>query len=264
MVLHSLPITWEPHPAPEAWPWACGNPPEVWHRSQKNSTITHTTKSRDAALGTALIPVGPLYNEHILRFRVVSTQDFDSTGCRGTIGVTDGGAEFTARCGGRAWGVELVDGGWRCCTNAFRSAEQRGALVPAPDAGDVVTLRIECQRRVLSVAIGNATDASGFKEMPVRLPEDVTSLRPWAFSAFAHDAFRLLSVAVSARMSWAPPLHPLFPAAVRRHAVAVLIVGYQLASQRLPDHSQEPFCRLWVVSVLPALVDAWADSLGLA
>ena len=263
MALNSLPITWEPHPPPEAWPWACGNPPQVWHRSQKNSTITHTTKSRDAALGTALIPVGPLYKDHYLRFRVVSTQDFDSTGCRGTIGVTDGSAHFSARNGGRAWGVELLDGGWRCCSNAFKSAEERGTLVPAPDAGDVVTLRIECQRRILSVAVGE----SSFAQMPVQLPEDVTSLRPWAVSAFAHDAFRLLSVAVSPRVSWEPSLHALFPAAAREYALSALVVGYQLASQRLPDHAQEPFCRLWVMSVLPALVDTWAarlEAMGLS
>ena len=235
---------------------------DVWQLAAGSTEILHVSKLRDAAVGSAVLPISPLYGAHYVRFQVITSDN------AGTIGVTDDiitGTKWNAR-GGRAWGVELIDGGWRCCSDACRSAEQRGALVRFPKAADILTLRIDCQTRSVSIALKSITLPPGhphpspppaqseYVTLPVALPEDVCSLRPWAVSAFAGDVFRLQSVEMSARAPWSPATHALFDADARALAVRMLVSGYLLAARRMAGGSEGAFTQLWLSHVLPAVM----------
>jgi hypothetical protein len=244
----TLQNTWEVDANSRVWTFGASD--ETDDVRNNTARILHVSDQRAAARGTAVIPVSPLHAIHFVRFRVVEEED--SYFVRyGTIGVTDSAAPFDDSTGGRSWGVELCDGGWRYCSDAHRSAEQRGALIRSPDAGAIVTLRIDCHTRALSVAL----DDQAFVEMPMSLPDDVRQLSPWAVSAFSGDAFELHSVEASLRARWSPASHARFPLAAREFAVVVLLVGYRLA-MRLPDAQQGALCELFVSNVLPVVMDA--------
>jgi len=250
-----LPNTWEVHPEPGVWIF--GSSDGIGDTRNNTSRLLHVASGRSAARGTAVIPVSPLHGTHFVRFHIFEIEN----GFRldhmplGTIGVIDAMAPFDGDSGGRAWGMELCDGGWRHCSNAYRSAEQRGALTRLANAGAIVTLRIDCRTRALSVSIDDEVGVDDFVEMPVKLPHDVESLRPWVVSAFEGDGFELHSVEMSPRARWSPQTHGLFPIAARSLAMEVMIIGYQLAA-RLPRPEQGALCELFVSNVLPAVMDS--------
>ena len=179
----------------------------------------------------------------------------------GCIGVTDADAAFDAasRRGGFAAGVEILDCGWRRCSNAFRSAEERGPLLDVdPDyMPSVMTPRIDSRMRVISARweLDEYYTDDDYVDLPVALPEDVARLRPWAVSAFRGTAFRLLSIELTPRAPWTPHTHALFPPRDRTYATYLTCLGYQLAARKLPPDAQGALCELWMSIVVPYLMD---------
>ena len=223
--------------------------------SEDRSIIEHELPVRDAASGTAALPISALHGEHFVRFRVVAPDPIRHAFGQpcGTVGVTDAPPVLGVDPGprGRAWGIELLDGGWRYCDDAHESAIERGSLIASPAVGAELTIRIDCRSRAVSVAV----DRGEFHDIPSRLAEDVVSLRPWAVSAFEGDRFQLVEVCASSRTSWTPTVHPLFPADARKYAVSLAVIGHHLAG-RLPTAAQGAFFELWVSFVLPAVIDS--------
>ena len=230
-----------------------------WHLAEEGSLITHLSGGRLIALGTATLPVGPLHHDHIVRFLAVTRDAVQRVTplAAGCVGVTDAAVHHCATTGGRAWGVELLDGGWRCASNACKSAEQRGDLISPPEPGDTLTLHIACTTRIISVALNDEAPVP----LPVPLADDIRLLRPWAVSAFAGDAFQLVSVEVSERLPWSPEQHIHFPAPARARAWAVMRLGHQIAARLLPEHAQGGFLQVWLSAVLPQVVDHAIDTL---
>ena len=235
---------------------------------------------RDAACGAAVIPVSPLHDEHFVKFRMVS----DGSHMMGAFGVMDAAVPLVADelsyHGGRAWGVNLRDGGWCSCSNCWCFPEHGGRLLQVPRAGDMVVFRIDCRTRVLSAAIDYlcsdgisfifsqpvyhgdgrlAERGERFTELPVRLPNDVTSLSPWAVSGNIGDSFELVSVRASPRTPWSPARHALLPPLARSHAVEVACMGYHIAARLLPPEVQGAFTQLWMSHVLPDAVEDFVD-----
>ena len=254
------------------------------HHTRAGSTgdsLVHTVNQRGAAFGTAVLPFTPLYGVHFVRFRVASYMSFASElglpefgqdqfgqhpmfGCVGVAdGVDDHAGMWNVPC--PACGMEIHDGGWRVCSNAYQSAEWRGDLINASDlrVGELITVRIDCQSRMVSFAAG----ANPFQELPnpcqelprLPFPETTTKLQPWVVSAFLYDAFELVSVECSGRTLWMPEQHHLFPPNVRAYVKAVLRSGYQLAATMGDSASQGAFCQLWVSHVLPMAINSMTD-----
>ena len=262
----TLPNTWADHPEPGVWNF--GSSDGIGNVRNNRTRILHNCTVRAAARGIAVIPVTPLHGVHYVRFRVVDEENgFAITGQRtGTVGVTDAAAPFDAERGGRSWGFELYDFGWRHCSDAYQPAERRGPLLPhhASNRGCIITLRIDCQTRMVSVATNyemltdpdrSPRDNARFFEVPIPLDEDIESLRPWVVSAFDTDIFELFSVEASARLAWTPSTHARFPRAVRAYVRFVLRLGYQLATRLPTAHEQGAFVDRFVGGVLPAVID---------
>lgn len=247
----ALPNTWESE--------VISAYPTRWKFSHDLTAIVHTRSARDAARGQAILPLGKIFSEYLLTFRVPG----DGIGC---IGVMDGSAEWTPnkRRGGAAWGVELLDGNWRACSNANTSAEQRGSLLDrAIDTpGARVRIKVVCAERKVAVALD---DEANFASVPVPIPQSVACVRPWAVSTSERDTFQLLSVEAKGRLPWSPSSHANFPPRVRAFACNVLRTGYAVAAAQAAQpqlHGQEEgaFVQVWIEHVLPAVINGMSDA----
>ena len=175
----------------------------------------------------------------------------------GTIGLTDASVPLQEGHGGFAFGVELLDGGFRIASDAWKSAEDRGNfMTPPSDSGDIIQFAIAADGSEVDV-LTTFGDSTASRRFPIALSPDPGGmyLRPWCVSAFRGDAFCLAAVRRAERNPWEPASHGHFPPTVRERTVALLVLGYHIAARRLPLSAQDAFCTLWVAGVLPHAVD---------